>query len=154
MRLQVFEHYIIEAHPDDTIPDLRLDQPLSTFADYCNAVDWNSLTRDEHLHLPSLIILFKTLQLWQKNNPIELIYHARVLKKMNSRKFLMNYLIIQPTRPTIRIDLLKISKKQNAQFHPVLLAQVFHRQSKNYSKINLAWNYPITRIYSGSFFML
>ena len=34
IRLQVFEHYIIEAHPDDTIPDLRLDRPLKSFVDY------------------------------------------------------------------------------------------------------------------------
>jgi amyloid beta precursor protein binding protein 1 len=66
IRLQVFEHYVIEAHPDDTIPDLRLDQPLTSFIDHCNSIDLNSLTREEHLHLPSLIILYKTLQLWQK----------------------------------------------------------------------------------------
>jgi len=68
IRLQVYEHFIIEAHPDDTIPDLRLDRPLTTFVDYCNSIDMNSLTREEHFHLPSLVILFKTLQLWQKQS--------------------------------------------------------------------------------------
>ena len=68
IRLQVVEHYIIEAHPDDTIPDLRLDRPLTSFVEHCNAIDWESLTRDEHLHVPSLVILFKTLQLWQKQS--------------------------------------------------------------------------------------
>lgn len=66
IRLQVFEHYIIEAHPDDTIPDLRLDRPLKSFVDYCEDMNWECLTRDEHFHLPSLVILFRALQLWQK----------------------------------------------------------------------------------------
>jgi amyloid beta precursor protein binding protein 1 len=68
IRLQVHEHYIIEAHPDDTIPDLRLDRPLTSFINYCDSMDFNSLTREEHLHLPSLIILYKTLEHWQKEN--------------------------------------------------------------------------------------
>ncbi|CAF0998318.1 unnamed protein product [Rotaria magnacalcarata] len=66
IRLQVVEHHIIEAHPDDTIPDLRLDHPLKSFVNHCNSVDFNSLTREQHLHMPSLIILYKTLQQWQK----------------------------------------------------------------------------------------
>lgn len=66
IRLQAVEHYVIEAHPDDTIPDLRLDRPLKTFLDHCNSINFENLTRDEHLHLPSLIILFKALQYWQQ----------------------------------------------------------------------------------------
>ncbi|UJR23369.1 hypothetical protein I4U23_026378 [Adineta vaga] len=66
IRLQVYEHYVIEAHPDDTIPDLRLDRPLPELINHCNSIDFDLLTREEHLHLPSLIILYKTLQLWQK----------------------------------------------------------------------------------------
>jgi NEDD8-activating enzyme E1 regulatory subunit len=68
MRLQVFEHYVIEAHPDDSIPDLRLDRPLTGFVEHCNSIDMLSLTREEHLHLPSLIVLFKSLQLWQEEH--------------------------------------------------------------------------------------
>lgn len=64
--LQAVEHFIIEAHPDDTIPDLRLDRPLKSFLEHCDALDWSSLTREEHLHLPSLVILFKALQTWRK----------------------------------------------------------------------------------------
>lgn len=56
---------MIEAHPDDTIPDLRLDHPLQSFVNYCDSINMNSLTREEHLHLPSLVILYKTLQNWQ-----------------------------------------------------------------------------------------
>ncbi len=66
VRLQLVEHFIIEAHPDDTIPDLRLDRPLKSFINHCNSIDFNNLTREEHLHLPSLIIQYKTLQEWQK----------------------------------------------------------------------------------------
>ena len=68
MRLQVVEHYVIEAHPDDSIPDLRLDRPLTAFVEHCNSIDLLSLTREEHLHLPSLIIVFKSLQLWQEEH--------------------------------------------------------------------------------------
>lgn len=57
---------MIEAHPDDAIPDLRLDRPLNAFRELCNAVEMNSLSREDHLHLPSIIVLFKTLQLWQE----------------------------------------------------------------------------------------
>ncbi|CAF0867898.1 unnamed protein product [Rotaria sordida] len=80
IRLQIFEHYVIEAHPDDTIPDLRLDQPLNTFINYCNSIDLNSLTREEHLHLPSLIILFKTLQIWQKQHNRNDLPHTHIDK--------------------------------------------------------------------------
>ncbi|CAF3392905.1 unnamed protein product [Rotaria socialis] len=80
IRLQVFEHYVIEVHPDDTIPDLRLDRPLITFANYCNSIDFKSLTREEHLHLPSIIILFKTLQLWQEQ------YNSKSLPQTRSEK--------------------------------------------------------------------
>jgi amyloid beta precursor protein binding protein 1 len=66
IRLQSVEHYIIEAHPDDTIPDLRLDRPLKSFRNHCDAIDFQNLTREEHLHLPSLVILYKALQQWQK----------------------------------------------------------------------------------------
>ena len=66
IRLQAVEHYVLEAHPDDTIPDLRLDRPLKAFLNHCNAINFENLTRDEHLHLPSLIILFKALQRWQQ----------------------------------------------------------------------------------------
>ncbi|CAF0807938.1 unnamed protein product [Adineta steineri] len=66
IRLQLVEHFILEAHPDDTIPDLRLDRPLKSFINHCNSLDFDNLTREEHLHMPSLIILFKTLQQWQK----------------------------------------------------------------------------------------
>ncbi|CAF0727955.1 unnamed protein product [Rotaria sp. Silwood1] len=66
IRLQTVEHYITEAHPDDTIADLRLDQPLKSFLNHCNSIDFDNLTREEHLHLPSLIIQYKALQRWQK----------------------------------------------------------------------------------------
>lgn len=66
IRLQTFEHRVIEAHPDDAIPDLRLDCPLRSFRDHCDSIDMNTISRDDHIHLPSLILQFKTLKLWQK----------------------------------------------------------------------------------------
>ncbi|CAF0918090.1 unnamed protein product [Adineta ricciae] len=66
IRLQAVEHFIIEAHPDDTIPDLRLDRPLKSFLEHCNSIDFDNLSREEHLHLPSLIILYKAIKQWQK----------------------------------------------------------------------------------------
>ena len=80
IRLQVVEHYVIEAHPDDTIPDLRLDRPLTRFVEHCNSIDFDSLTREEHLHLPSLIILYKALQLWQKQTHRSDLPRARTEK--------------------------------------------------------------------------
>ena len=77
IRLQLIEHFVIEAHPDDSIPDLRLDRPLKSFINHCNSIDFNNLTREEHLHLPSLIILYKTLQHWQKQTNRTDLPHIR-----------------------------------------------------------------------------
>ncbi len=39
---------------------------MKSFIDHCNSIDFKNLTREEHLHLPSLIILYKALEQWQK----------------------------------------------------------------------------------------
>lgn len=108
IRLQLYEHFVIEAHPDDTIPDLRLDRPLKSFSNHCDSIDFNNLTREEHLHLPSLIILYKTLQAWQKQNNrtdlprtrqekeqfkqiLEQLSHHSAYDTNDSNKFLENF---------------------------------------------------------------
>ncbi|CAF1249014.1 unnamed protein product [Didymodactylos carnosus] len=53
---------------DDIVSDLRLAHPISEFLGYSNNINFSALKREEHNHLPSLIILFKTIQLWQQEN--------------------------------------------------------------------------------------
>lgn len=36
---------VIEAHPDSTIEDLRLDRPFAGLKTFCDSIDLNSLTK-------------------------------------------------------------------------------------------------------------
>jgi NEDD8-activating enzyme E1 regulatory subunit len=73
IRVASKEHTIFEAHPDNELPDLRLDCPFDELASYCDSIDLQSLTQTEHSHLPSLIILYKYLQEWKKMNNVNRI---------------------------------------------------------------------------------
>lgn len=59
------EHTIIETHPDDQIPDLRLDKPFPSLKKYVNSIDLEAMEYKDHAHVPNLIILYKYLQQWK-----------------------------------------------------------------------------------------
>ncbi|KDR22868.1 NEDD8-activating enzyme E1 regulatory subunit [Zootermopsis nevadensis] len=65
IRVQVVEHTIIETHPDDQIPDLRLDKPFPSLKKYVNSIDLEAMEYKDHAHVPNLIILYKYLQQWK-----------------------------------------------------------------------------------------
>jgi len=65
MRIISNEHKIIQAHPDNVIPDLRLDKPFEELVHYCNGIDLDSLKDTEHSHIPYLVILLKYLEIWK-----------------------------------------------------------------------------------------
>ncbi|XP_044734118.1 NEDD8-activating enzyme E1 regulatory subunit [Chrysoperla carnea] len=67
-RIQVKEHTIIEAHPDNEISDLRLDKPFPSLIEYMDGIDLDSMPLKEHSHTPYLIVLYKYLQKWQKES--------------------------------------------------------------------------------------
>ncbi|XP_043288397.1 NEDD8-activating enzyme E1 regulatory subunit [Venturia canescens] len=64
MRVQVKEHTIVETHPDNEMPDLRLDRPFECLKSYLDAIDLDSMDLKDHSHTPYVVILYKYLQKW------------------------------------------------------------------------------------------
>ena len=68
MRIVSREHKIVEAHPDNVIPDLRLDKPFEELVQFCNGINLENLNDADHSHIPYLVIIFKYLEIWKQNN--------------------------------------------------------------------------------------
>lgn len=64
MRVQVKEHTILETHPDNETPDLRLDKPFGTLKKHLDSIDLDAMNFKDHSHVPYLIILYKYLSKW------------------------------------------------------------------------------------------
>jgi amyloid beta precursor protein binding protein 1 len=58
IRLQVKEHTIIEAHPDNENPDLRLDNPWPALQEHLDKINISNLDNKERSHVPALVILY------------------------------------------------------------------------------------------------
>ena len=71
LRLVLKEHAIVKAHPDNTLADLRLDQPFPELVDYFNSMDLDKMDYLEHSHTPYLTILYKALELWQQQTGLK-----------------------------------------------------------------------------------
>lgn len=67
-RIQVKEHVVVETHPDNEQPDLRLDVPFSALEEYLDSFDLSSMDLKDHGHVPWIVILYKAVQIWQKSN--------------------------------------------------------------------------------------
>jgi amyloid beta precursor protein binding protein 1 len=65
IRVQVTEHTVIETHPDNQIPDLRLDKPFPSLKKYVDSIDLEAMEYKDHAHVPYLIVLYKYLQQWK-----------------------------------------------------------------------------------------
>lgn len=68
LRLAIEEHCIIESHPDNAHEDLRLDYPFAELTSYVNSIDFDSLSKKDHSHIPYLVILLKLLQQWREEH--------------------------------------------------------------------------------------
>lgn len=68
IRLQIKEHTVIESKPDSVLEDLRLDSPFPALVEYMNSFDLESMDRKQVSHVPFVVILYKMLQFWRKNN--------------------------------------------------------------------------------------
>lgn len=79
IRVQVKEHTIVETHPDNEIPDLRLDRPFEGLKNHCDSIDFDSLDLKDHSHTPYVVILYKYLRKWLENH--EDIPKSRVEKE-------------------------------------------------------------------------
>eukprot|EP00095_Tigriopus_kingsejongensis_P000691 snap_masked-scaffold58_size443543-processed-gene-1.8 protein:Tk00691 transcript:snap_masked-scaffold58_size443543-processed-gene-1.8-mRNA-1 annotation:"nedd8-activating enzyme e1 regulatory subunit" len=65
IRLQVKEHVIVESHPDNELPDLRLDSPFPAMVDYMERQDMATMDKQKHMHTPYVVLLYKCLRQWQ-----------------------------------------------------------------------------------------
>lgn len=72
IRLQVEEHTIIESHPDNVMPDLRLDRPFPSLLKYTDSLDFGQMSDKEHAHVPYVIILLYLLGLWKEKHSGEI----------------------------------------------------------------------------------
>ena len=71
VRVQTPHHEIIEAKPDNAVPDLRLanfDPLFPELQALVDKVDLESLSDMEHAHVPYVIILCKVLEKWRENS--------------------------------------------------------------------------------------
>lgn len=68
INLSLTEHCLYESHPDNTIPDLRLDQPFAEIHQFCTKFDLDKMTSTEHSHVPYIVPLFQALSTWRKDN--------------------------------------------------------------------------------------
>jgi len=68
LRLAIREHTVIEAHPDNSHEDLRLDVPFDGLRNYCDSLDLASMNKKDHSHTPWLILIYKYLKKWQEEN--------------------------------------------------------------------------------------
>ncbi|XP_072745070.1 NEDD8-activating enzyme E1 regulatory subunit [Anoplolepis gracilipes] len=64
MRIQVKEHTVIETHPDNETPDLRLDRPFDSLKKHLDSINLDEMSFKDHCHVPYLIILYKYLEKW------------------------------------------------------------------------------------------
>ncbi|XP_062506517.1 NEDD8-activating enzyme E1 regulatory subunit-like [Corticium candelabrum] len=65
MRIVVSEHTVIESHPDNTHPDLRLDRPFDQLQKYTDSMDLSAMNKQDHGHTPFVVLLLKYLDKWR-----------------------------------------------------------------------------------------
>ncbi|CAH0385252.1 unnamed protein product [Bemisia tabaci] len=65
-RLQVQEHTVVESHPENQNPDLRLDCPFPSLKEYFDQIDLEAMEFKDHAHTPFVVILYKYLEKWKK----------------------------------------------------------------------------------------
>lgn len=68
MRIAVPEHVVVESHPDDQLPDLRLLTPFPELVDFCSRQDLSSMTKKDHSHTPWLVLLFHAVEAWKRDH--------------------------------------------------------------------------------------
>lgn len=92
VRLQIKEHCVVEAHPDNEAPDLRLDQPWPALRTHLDKVDVSNLGTKERSHVPALTILYFYMQKYKQ-------LHGSSLPKTRSEKDELRDMIRSSTPP-------------------------------------------------------
>ena len=65
---QFNEHNVVESHPDNTVPDLRLDRPFPSLIKHKEAYDLNTMSDKDRCHVPYAMLLLKYLDEWKIEN--------------------------------------------------------------------------------------
>jgi len=96
MRLQLAEHLIVETHPDNISPDLRLDQPWEALANWLDEEGERLSNMDlkDHGHTPYPVLIYRYLKEWLKNHEGNLpanykekkVFKEEMLKGMRKRE--------------------------------------------------------------------
>jgi len=70
VRLQVSEHVVVESHPDESMPDLRLDQPWAELESWLaeEAEKMPGMSRADHGHTPYPVILYNYIKKWKTDH--------------------------------------------------------------------------------------
>lgn len=87
VRMVVNEHTVIEAHPDNSLWDLRLNQPFDELLKLCGDLHLPELSLKSHSHVPWLLLVLKYLQQWRQHNNGDYpstTAHKKQLKQMIS----------------------------------------------------------------------
>nr|XP_023013135.1 nedd8-activating enzyme E1 regulatory subunit [Leptinotarsa decemlineata] len=85
IRLQVKEHTVIESHPDNSKPDLRLLTPWPDLQEYLESINVATLDQKTRSHTPALVILYYYLKKYKDShngNVPKTRAEKEVLKKM------------------------------------------------------------------------
>ena len=70
IRLQLKEHVVVEAHPDNQAPDLRLDQAWPALHEWLDnqALAMDTMSLKDHGHTPYPVLVFRALQEWRQGH--------------------------------------------------------------------------------------
>lgn len=68
LRLQVQEHTVVESHPDNENPDLRLDKPWPALHSHLDQTDVEKLDTKERSHVPALVIVHYYLNKYKESH--------------------------------------------------------------------------------------
>ncbi|XP_078361000.1 NEDD8-activating enzyme E1 regulatory subunit-like [Oculina patagonica] len=93
MRIVLQEHCVVESHPDNAHPDLRLDRPFPGLVEYVGALDLDTMTKQEHGHTPYVVLLLKYLNKWKAEHdgrPPQNYKEKDLFKKMLRGGILVN----------------------------------------------------------------
>lgn len=92
IRSQIKEHTVIESHPDNQHPDLRLDKPFPSLVQHINSVKLEEMELKDHAHVPYLIILYKYLQVCYKKD------FRKITKFKNGLEFSLMFILVMEKR--------------------------------------------------------
>lgn len=84
IRISFPQHEIVEAHPDNSHEDLRLDCPFPGLTEYMDQIDLDNCENTAHGNIPYLAVLYKYIQQWKA------LHNGEMPKTYKEKKDLKN----------------------------------------------------------------